>query len=195
MPHVSQGFASGDLDKDAWSVRHFFRNTSLVMMVAQSFSKNFGLYGERVGVLHVVCRSESAKPDVLATLGRLSRAEITTPPINGAKIVAEVLEEDDLRQQWQRDLRHMNSRMGSMCQRLVAELQKRQTPGSWDHILREVRVQQLPISAPTHTRYFTLTISDAGWHVPYLKLGQFFSFSLSCGQVNNRGMGSYLGRY
>lgn len=122
-------------------------------MVAQSFSKNFGLYGERVGVLHVVCRSKSAKPNVLAALERLSRAEITTPPINGAKIVAKVLGDDNLRQQWQRDLRHMSRRMVSMRQRLVAELQKRQTPGSWDHILNEVGVQLLLILAPSHMFY------------------------------------------
>lgn len=152
-PHISQGFVSGDLNEDAWSVRHFFHNTSLDMMVAQSFSKNFGLYGERVGVLHVVCRSESAIPNVLAALERLSRAEITTPPINGANIVAKVLEEKDLRQQWQRDLRHMSRRIVSMRQRLVAELWRRQTPGSWDHILTEVSVQLLLILSPTHSLY------------------------------------------
>ncbi|KAL6889960.1 pyridoxal phosphate-dependent transferase [Trichoderma evansii] len=132
-----QGFATGDLAEDAWSVRHFFHNTSLEMLVAQSFSKNFGLYGERVGVLHVVCRTEIARSKTLSMLSRLSRAEITTSPVNGARIVAKVLGDADLKQQWQRDLLHMSGRMKSMRKRLVDALLKYQTPGSWDHILTD----------------------------------------------------------
>ena len=108
------------------------------MLVAQSFSKNFGLYGERVGALHVVCRTEVARSKVLNVLKRLSRAEITTPPINGAKIVAKVLGDKDLKQQWQKDLLHMSDRMRSMRKRLVDALRKHRTPGSWDHILTDV---------------------------------------------------------
>lgn len=134
----SQGFATGDLAEDAWAVRHFFHNTSLEMLVAQSFSKNFGLYGERVGVLHVVCRTEMARSKTLSMLSRLSRAEITTAPINGAKIVAKVLGDADLKQQWEKDLLHMSARMKSMRKRLVDTLLKYQTPGSWDHILTDV---------------------------------------------------------
>ncbi|KAH8592172.1 pyridoxal phosphate-dependent transferase [Bisporella sp. PMI_857] len=133
-----QGFATGDLAEDAWSIRYFFRNTSLEMLVAQSFSKNFGLYGERVGALHVVCRTEGTRSKILNVLKRLSRAEITTPPINGAKIVAKVLGDKDLKQQWQNDLLHMSDRMSSMRERLVDALRKRQTPGSWDHILTDI---------------------------------------------------------
>ncbi|PTB36147.1 hypothetical protein M441DRAFT_449641 [Trichoderma asperellum CBS 433.97] len=133
-----QGFATGDLAEDAWSVRHFFYNTSLEMLVAQSFSKNFGLYGERVGVLHVVCRTEIAKSKTLNMLSRLSRAEITTAPINGARIVAKVLGDADLKQQWQKDLLHMSHRMKSMRKRLLDALLKYQTPGSWDHILTDI---------------------------------------------------------
>lgn len=134
----SQGFATGDLAEDAWSIRYFFRNTSLEMLVAQSFSKNFGLYGERVGALHVVCRTEGARSKVLSLLARLSRAEITTCPINGSKIVAKILEDEDLKLQWQNDLFQMSDRMRSMRQRLVGALRNRQTPGSWGHILTDV---------------------------------------------------------
>ena len=42
---VSQGYATGDLDKDAWSVRYFAHELGLELMVTQSYSKNFGLYG------------------------------------------------------------------------------------------------------------------------------------------------------
>ena len=89
-------------------------------------------------MLHVVCRTESIRTRVANMLTRLSRAEITTGPINGAKIVARVLGNKDLRMQWQRDLLHMSYRMKSMRQRLVDGLRKRQTPGQWDHILTDV---------------------------------------------------------
>lgn len=106
--------------------------------MAQSFSKNFGLYGERVGVLHIVCRTEDTRLKVLGMLKRLSRAELTTCPINGARIVAKVLEDEGLKHQWQQDLNHMSGRMRSMRRRLVDALRARQTPGSWDHILTDV---------------------------------------------------------
>lgn len=48
-----QGFATGDMDKDAWSVR-YFAEQGFEMFVAHSFSKSMGLYGERIGALHVV---------------------------------------------------------------------------------------------------------------------------------------------
>ncbi|KAH7143509.1 pyridoxal phosphate-dependent transferase [Dactylonectria macrodidyma] len=133
-----QGFATGDVDGDAWSIRHFIRNTSLVFLVAQSFSKNFGLYGERVGALHVVCRNEVVQAKTLGMLTRLSRAEITTAPINGARIVAKVLGEPELKKQWQADLLHMSGRMQLMRRKLVDGLHKRQVPGFWDHILTDI---------------------------------------------------------
>ena len=108
------------------------------LLVAESFSKNFGLYGERVGALHVVCRTETAQSKTLGMLTRLSRAEITTSPINGARIVARVLEDEKLKSQWLADLLHMSNRMKSMRWKLVEGLRKRQTPGSWDHILTDV---------------------------------------------------------
>jgi aspartate aminotransferase len=48
-----QGFASGDTEKDAFGVRQFVKDGHLVA-VCQSFAKNFGLYGERIGALNVV---------------------------------------------------------------------------------------------------------------------------------------------
>jgi aspartate aminotransferase len=51
-----QGFASGDVEKDAWAVR-YFAEQGFQMFVAHSFSKNMGLYGERVGALHIVAHN------------------------------------------------------------------------------------------------------------------------------------------
>jgi len=41
-----QGFASGDMEKDAWPIRYFV-DRDFDMLIAQSFSKNLGLYGKK----------------------------------------------------------------------------------------------------------------------------------------------------
>lgn len=71
-------------------------------------------------------------------LTRLSRAEITTPPINGARIVARILGDEELTAQWLVDLAHMSERMRSMRMRLVEGLRKQSTPGPWEHIVTDV---------------------------------------------------------
>ena len=48
-----QGFATGDLEKDAWPIRHF-AELGFEMLISQSFAKNMGLYGERIGALHMI---------------------------------------------------------------------------------------------------------------------------------------------
>ena len=68
-----QGFSSGDPDTDAWAVRKFV-SRGFEMIVAQSFAKNFGLYSERVGALHVVA-ADPASAQV-----RFMRDVLTTPP-------------------------------------------------------------------------------------------------------------------
>lgn len=52
-----QGFASGDLSRDAFAVRHFV-SAGVSVALAQSYAKNMGLYGQRVGCLSVVCSGE-----------------------------------------------------------------------------------------------------------------------------------------
>jgi hypothetical protein len=52
-----QGFASGDAEKDAAAIRLFVADGHKVCL-AQSFAKNFGLYGERVGAFSVVCEDK-----------------------------------------------------------------------------------------------------------------------------------------
>jgi aspartate/tyrosine/aromatic aminotransferase len=68
-----QGFASGDTEKDAYAVR-LFEEAGLEMMVAQSYSKNMGLYGERIGALNIVCPSSEAKKNVISQLEIIIRA-------------------------------------------------------------------------------------------------------------------------
>ena len=63
-----QGYASGDCDKDAFAIRHFVAE-GLTPAVTQSFSKNMGLYGERVGALSIVCKDKEEKDRVMSQVG------------------------------------------------------------------------------------------------------------------------------
>jgi len=85
-----QGFASGDLDVDAAAPR-LFAAAGLELLVAQSYSKNLGLYSDRVGALNVLLADARTAPAVLSQLKRIARSMYSNPPAHGAKLVAEVL--------------------------------------------------------------------------------------------------------
>ncbi|CAN6643602.1 aspartate aminotransferase, cytoplasmic [Trichomonascus vanleenenianus] len=132
-----QGFASGDLDRDAWAVQHFAQ-LGFEMMVCQSFSKNFGLYGQRTGALHVVMSDPAARTAVISQLAKLQRAEISNPPAYGARIVARVLNSESLFEEWVHDLNVMSSRIIAMRHALRDRLVQLGTPGTWDHIVNQI---------------------------------------------------------
>ena len=62
-----QGFASGNAPQDAFAIRMFIEDGHNLATV-QSFSKNFGLYGQRVGALSIVTANESEAQKVLSQL-------------------------------------------------------------------------------------------------------------------------------
>jgi len=96
-----QGFASGDPEKDAQSFRTFVEDGHLVL-VSQSFSKNFGLYGERVGGLHVVCDSKNEATNVHSQLCVIIRSMYSNPPIYGARLVSTIFNSGELKGQWEK---------------------------------------------------------------------------------------------
>ena len=110
------------------------------MCVAQSFSKNFGLYGQRVGAFHFIL-SEGAtqyKKTVVDHLCHLIRGEFSMGPSAGPTIVKKVLSNEDLTSQWHENMREMSSRIQSMRQALYHELVRLGTPGTWEHIVQQV---------------------------------------------------------
>ncbi|MEX3636594.1 amino acid aminotransferase [Paraburkholderia sp. BR14320] len=114
-----QGFGAG-IDADAFAIRELVRQ-NVPALVANSFSKNFSLYGERCGGLSVICESAEIAARVLGQLTSAVRANYSNPPTHGAKIVARVLTTPALRQSWQQEL-------GSMCRRIMrmrAEIHER----------------------------------------------------------------------
>lgn len=133
-----QGFASGDLDRDAWAVREFI-NKGVNMLVCQSFAKNAGLYGERVGALHVISPNKETAERVKSQLSVLQRSEISNPPSYGARIVTLILNDPQLFEEWKRDIATMAHRIIDMRKELYKLLtEELKTPGNWDHILNQI---------------------------------------------------------
>lgn len=93
-----QGLGNG-LDEDAYAVRLFAR-MGFEMLVCQSFSKNFALYGERCGALHAVCGTAEAAENVRDQLRCLIRWEFSSAPAFGSRLVGIVLDNDHLDKTW-----------------------------------------------------------------------------------------------
>ncbi|KAG9029295.1 Aspartate aminotransferase, cytoplasmic [Tulasnella sp. JGI-2019a] len=133
-----QGFASGDLDKDASAVR-LFEQRGVPMLVCQSFAKNAGLYGERVGCLHVVGVSKDETDRVKSQLSVLQRSEISNPPAHGARLISLILNDPVLFDEWKVDIKIMAHRIIDMRYQLHAKLTNElKTPGNWDHIINQI---------------------------------------------------------
>ena len=117
-----QGFGNG-LEEDTEAVR-LFAKSGLQFFVSSSFSKNFSLYGERVGALTAVCADEAEAARVLTNLKSAVRANYSNPPKHGAAIVATVLNDPQLLAQWHEDLRQMRVRIKEMRTALVKALKE-----------------------------------------------------------------------
>ncbi|GLG94931.1 Aspartate aminotransferase [Gryllus bimaculatus] len=132
-----QGFASGDLEKDAWASR-FFVEQGFELFVAQSFAKNFGLYNERVGNLTVVMSSKEAIAPVKSQLTLLVRGMYSNPPNHGGRIVSTVLNDPKLFEEWKTCIKTMADRILLMRDSLRNKLLELKTPGTWDHITQQI---------------------------------------------------------
>jgi len=132
-----QGFASGCLDTDAWTVR-FFVERGFELFCSQSFSKNFGLYNERAGNLTVVVNDVAPIASMKSQLTLLVRAMYSNPPAHGARIVDVVLQDPDMYQEWRDCIKIMANRIIDMRKGLRERLEKLGTPGTWNHITEQI---------------------------------------------------------
>lgn len=131
------GFATGDLDADAWPFRYFL-DEQLEPWACVSFSKNFGLYSERTGAVHATVESKEAGQAVVGHLKKVARAMYSNPPAFGARVVATVLGDDQLRQEWFDTLKIMSSRINDMRLALKAKLDALNTGRDWSHITSQI---------------------------------------------------------
>ncbi|MBI3381784.1 MAG: aspartate/tyrosine/aromatic aminotransferase [Aquabacterium sp.] len=121
-----QGFGDG-IDEDAHAIRAL-ADAGVPFFVANSFSKSFSLYGERVGGLSVVCPDKDQAGRVFGQLMSAVRRNYSSPPTHGGQIVARVLQTPALHKLWADELGAMRSRIQLMRQRLYDGLVQR-VPG------------------------------------------------------------------
>ena len=131
-----QGFVSGDPAKDAYSVRLFAEN-GVQMSVIQSFAKNFGLYGHRIGSVSFPNKDEEWVGRMNDFLKTRIRQLYSTNPRYGSDIVKIILKSPELRQQWEQDIITMSSRMIKMRELFSAELKKLEPSGKWDYVTKQ----------------------------------------------------------
>jgi len=121
-----QGFGRG-LDEDAQGVRILVERVP-EMLIATSYSKNFGLYNERTGALTLVAHDQAAADASLSQMKLLVRANYSNPPAHGAKIVATVLNSPELRSEWQTELDSVRGRILGVRRELVEGLHALRVP-------------------------------------------------------------------
>lgn len=132
-----QGFASGDLERDGYGLRYFVKEC-FQMVVAQSFAKTMGLYGERTGALHIVCSDKPTAEKVLSQVKIIIRSNYSSPPIHGARIAGKILVNPENRAKWLTELKAVTDRMNQMRAALKAALVKNGCKGNWDHVTNQI---------------------------------------------------------
>ncbi len=129
-----QGFAA-DLDADAFVIRELAGRVP-EMIVANSCSKNFGLYRDRVGALFVVTGDSSARDAVQSQANNVVRTIYSMPPDHGAAVVAMILNDDTLRADWIEELTGMRERLREMRQLLHDALLEEAPGHDFSHLVR-----------------------------------------------------------
>ncbi|KAI3329707.1 pyridoxal phosphate-dependent transferase [Ustulina deusta] len=132
-----QGFASGDTNKDAFALRYFIEQGHDVCL-AQSFAKNMGLYGERVGAFSIVGASAEEKKRLDSQVKILVRPMYSNPPIHGARVASVVLNTPSLYAQWLDEVKEMADRIITMRSLLRTNLEKLGSSHDWSHITSQI---------------------------------------------------------
>ena len=147
MDMAYQGFASGDAERDAQALRLFLDKGASAgseisgLILAQSFAKNMGLYGERVGALSILGSNASEKAAIDSQVKILARAMYSNPPLHGARIVAKVLGDAQLKALWQQEVKLMADRIINVRKMLRERLENGAKSGSgrdWSHVTNQI---------------------------------------------------------
>lgn len=118
-----QGFARG-IEEDAEGLR-IFAECHDELLVASSFSKNFGLYNERVGAFTLVCATKAVADVAFTQVKTVIRANYSNPPSHGAAVVTTVVSDPALYAEWVEEVAAMRVRIREMRELLVEKLAER----------------------------------------------------------------------
>jgi len=130
-----QGFADG-VEADGRIVRRF-AEAGGPLLVSNSFSKSFSLYGERVGALSVIGSTEEETARIVSQLKRVIRTNYSNPATHGAQVVATVLSSPDLHRVWEDELSGMRTRIREMRHLLVDKLHAKNQARNFDFVIRQ----------------------------------------------------------
>ncbi|KAF8580284.1 aspartate aminotransferase [Ramaria rubella] len=132
------GFVTGDAHADAECIR-VFADAGVPLLLAATYGKAFGLYGERVGILSVVAPNEEVAKRVEKQMKLLVRAETGATPGFGARIVETILADPELKRAWGEDVQAIAGQLRERRRRLRQILEEElKTPGSWKHVTEQV---------------------------------------------------------
>jgi aromatic-amino-acid transaminase len=131
-----QGFGAG-IAEDGAVVRRFAA-TGAPLLVSNSFSKSFSLYGERVGALSVVASSADEAARLLSQLKRVVRTNYSNPPVHGGKVVATVLATPELRKLWEEELAGMRVRIKEMRDSFVKKLKEKAPAHDFEFVREQI---------------------------------------------------------
>jgi len=132
-----QGYATGDVDNDAYALRLFHQN-GIRFCLAQSFAKNMGLYGHRVGAFSLVCENKIEAEICLSQLKFLARSQYSNPSKFGATVADIILSDKELTQEWLRELKLMANRISTIRRELYNNLIKAGSRLPWNHITDQI---------------------------------------------------------
>ncbi|MDE9444886.1 aspartate/tyrosine/aromatic aminotransferase [Xenorhabdus bovienii] len=130
-----QGFARS-LDEDAEGLRIFTKNHN-ELIVASSYSKNFGLYNERVGACTIVATDSDTAEKAFSQAKSIVRTNYSNPPAHGASVVTTILSNDELKAEWIQELATMRERIRRMRQLFVNTLQEKGAKQDFSFIISQ----------------------------------------------------------
>lgn len=130
-----QGFGTG-IEEDAAGLR-LVASKVPELLVANSFSKNFGLYNERIGAVTVVARNADEAVRAFSQVKRTIRANYSNPPAHGALIVSTILNDASLKALWVQELTEMRERIALMRTLFVQSLKDEGVTQDFSFISRQ----------------------------------------------------------
>jgi aspartate/tyrosine/aromatic aminotransferase len=133
-----QGYASGDLNIDAFAAR-LFAKKGLDLIACQSYSKNMGLYGDRLGCFSMLCSNADSADRVQRFINaKIIRPMYSSAPVHPARIAHRILSNPKKFAQWEAQIKVMSLRILRMRKMLYDELVRLDTPGTWEHITKQI---------------------------------------------------------
>lgn len=130
-----QGLGDG-LEEDVYGVR-LMAESLPELIVVSSCSKNFGLYRERTGAFTLICENETSAKSATTQIAAAARAMYSMPPDHGAAVVALILNDSNLRAEWDSELSSMRSRINLLRAKFVKQIQQVGVDKDFSFIERE----------------------------------------------------------